>query len=71
MQAYTQSTFSLSIYDAQDAPLQEVLLILKDKNEKVTQQTVHDFIDTLDVEDAMKTRLKEITPSNYTGVKLV
>lgn len=37
MQGYTQSTFSLSIYDAQDAPLQEVLLILKDKNEKVTQ----------------------------------
>jgi len=49
----------------------EALKGLTRKNEKVTQQTVHDFIDTLAVEDAMKERLKKITPSNYTGVKLV
>nr|WP_294860954.1 adenylosuccinate lyase [uncultured Fluviicola sp.] len=49
----------------------EALKGLTRKNEKVTQQTVHDFIDTLAVEDSMKERLKKITPSNYTGVKLV
>lgn len=49
----------------------EALKGLTRKNEKVTQQTVHDFIDTLEVEESMKTRLKKITPSNYTGVKLV
>ncbi|MDR0803351.1 adenylosuccinate lyase [Fluviicola sp.] len=49
----------------------EALKGLTRKNEKVTQQTVHDFIDTLGVDAAMKVRLKEITPANYTGVKLV
>lgn len=49
----------------------EALKGLTRKNEKVTQQTVHDFIDTLEVDAAMKARLKEITPANYTGVKLV
>lgn len=49
----------------------EALKGLTRKNEKVTQQTVHDFIDTLAVDDAMKERLKKITPSNYIGVKLV
>lgn len=49
----------------------EALKGLTRKNEKVTQQTVHDFIDTLEVDSAMKERLKKITPSNYTGVQLV
>jgi adenylosuccinate lyase len=49
----------------------EALKGLTRKNEKVTQATVHEFIDTLSVDEAMKNRLKEITPSNYTGVKLV
>lgn len=49
----------------------EALKGLTRKNEKVTQKTVHEFIDTLDVDSAMKTRLKDISPSNYTGVKLI
>ena len=49
----------------------EALKGLTRKNEKVTQVTVHAFIDTLQVDDAMKTRLKAITPSNYTGIPLI
>jgi adenylosuccinate lyase len=49
----------------------EALKGLTRKNEKVTQATVHDFINTLAVDEAMKTRLKAISPSNYTGIQLV
>jgi adenylosuccinate lyase len=49
----------------------EALKGLTRKNEKVTQKTVHEFIDTLEVDEAMKTRLKAISPSNYTGIKLI
>ncbi len=49
----------------------EALKGLTRKNEKVTQATVHDFIETLAVDEAMKTRLKAISPSNYTGIQLV
>jgi adenylosuccinate lyase len=49
----------------------EALKGLTRKNEKVTQATVHDFIDTLAVDSEMKTRLKAISPSNYTGIQLV
>jgi adenylosuccinate lyase len=49
----------------------EALKGLTRKNEKVSQVTVHDFIDTLDVDSTMKTRLKGISPSNYTGIQLV
>ncbi len=49
----------------------EALKGLTRKNERVTQGTVHAFIDTLQVDEAMKTRLKAITPSNYTGIPLI
>lgn len=49
----------------------EALKGLTRKNEKVTQESVHAFIDTLDVTEEMKTRLKAVTPHNYTGIKLV
>lgn len=49
----------------------EALKGLTRKNEKVTQKTVHEFIDTLEVDAEMKVRLKAITPSNYTGIKLI
>lgn len=49
----------------------EALKGLTRKNEKVTQATVHDFIDTLAVDSEMKIRLKAISPSNYTGIQLV
>ena len=34
----------------------------------ITQASMHAFIDGLDVSDALKTELKQITPHNYTGV---
>lgn len=49
----------------------EALKGLTRKNEKVTQDTVHAFIDSLQVDEAMKSRLKAITPSNYTGIPLI
>jgi adenylosuccinate lyase len=48
----------------------EALKGLTRKNEKVTQATVHDFIDTLEVTESLRAEMKAITPSNYTGVNL-
>ncbi len=49
----------------------EALKGLTRKNEKTTQKSVHQFIDTLNVSDEIKSELKQITPQNYTGVQLV
>lgn len=49
----------------------EALKGLTRKNEAVTQATVHDFIDTLEVSENIKKELKNITPQNYTGIPLV
>lgn len=49
----------------------EALKGLTRKNEKVTAETVHRFIDSLDVNENLKTELKAITPMNYTGIDLV
>jgi adenylosuccinate lyase len=49
----------------------EALKGLTRKNEAVTQNTVHAFIDTLEISLELKTELKAITPSNYTGIQLV
>ena len=46
----------------------EALKGLTRKNEAVTKQSVHAFIDTLQVSDEVKMRLKSIAPENYTGV---
>ncbi len=46
----------------------EALKELTRKNEKVTQQTIADFIDSLKVSDLLKEELKKITPFNYTGI---
>ena len=46
----------------------EALKGLTRKNEKVTQDTVHAFVDTLDISESIKDELKAITPHNYTGV---
>lgn len=48
----------------------EALKGLTRKNEKVTRQTVHDFLDTLEIDATIRERLKAITPHNYTGVKM-
>ena len=37
-------------------------------NEKITQQSIANFIDTLDVSDTIRIELKEITPANFTGI---
>ncbi|GAB3526486.1 adenylosuccinate lyase [Pontibacter brevis] len=49
----------------------EALKELTRKNEKITEQRIHDFIDTLQVSDAIKAELKQISPFNYTGVALL
>ncbi len=46
----------------------EALKGLTRTNEKITQQSIANFIDTLEVSDAIKNELKVITPSNYTGI---
>ncbi len=46
----------------------EALKGLTRTNAKINQETIGDFIDTLEVSDSIKSELKAITPSNYTGV---
>lgn len=46
----------------------EALKALTRKNEKITQQRLADFIDTLEVKPDIKARLKSISPFNYTGI---
>ena len=45
----------------------EALKELTRVNEAITKNSIHAFIDTLNVSDKVKSELKEITPSNYTG----
>lgn len=46
----------------------EALKALTRTNEKITQQTIRQFIDGLNVADAVKEELRAITPFNYTGL---
>ncbi|MEZ4975238.1 MAG: adenylosuccinate lyase [Flavobacteriaceae bacterium] len=46
----------------------EALKGLTRTNEGITRKTIADFIDTLQVSDTIKAELKQITPSNYTGI---
>ncbi|MDD4848421.1 MAG: adenylosuccinate lyase [Bacteroidales bacterium] len=46
----------------------ETLKALTRTNSKVTQQSMAAFIDELNISDALKKRLKSITPFNYLGV---
>jgi len=46
----------------------EALKGLTRTNEAITQQSISNFIDTLEVSDSIKNELKAITPSNYTGI---
>jgi len=46
----------------------EALKGLTRTNQKITQKTMADFIETLAVSQEVKSELKKITPSNYTGV---
>ena len=49
----------------------EALKGLTRKNEKVTKESVHEFIDSLSVDQLLKNELKKISPLNYTGIQLV
>ena len=46
----------------------EALKGLTRTNEKINQNSIANFIDDLDISDSIKTELKAITPSNYTGI---
>ena len=46
----------------------EALKALTRTNQKMTEQTIHEFIQGLDVNDDIKDELMAITPSNYTGM---
>jgi adenylosuccinate lyase len=49
----------------------EALKGLTRKNEKVTKNSVHEFIDSLSLSNEIKNELKQISPNNYTGIQLV
>ena len=46
----------------------EALKALTRTNKKMTKETIHEFIQTLNVNDDIKKELMNITPSNYTGI---
>jgi len=46
----------------------EALKGLTRTNEAITKQSMADFIETLDVSEAVKEEMRVITPSNYTGI---
>lgn len=46
----------------------EALKGLTRTNERITQTSISNFIDTLEVSDDIKNELKAITPENYTGI---
>jgi adenylosuccinate lyase len=46
----------------------EALKELTRKNEKITKESIHVFIDGLNINQALKDRLKSISPFNYTGI---
>ncbi len=46
----------------------ETLKGLTRTNKTITEETIHDFIKTLDVSDAVKAEMMAVTPHNYTGM---
>ncbi len=46
----------------------EALKGLTRTNEAITKESIHSFIATLEVNDAIKTELLQITPSNFVGI---
>ena len=47
----------------------EVLKELTRSNNHITKNTIHKFLDTLELNETLKKELKSITPFNYTGIK--
>ena len=46
----------------------EALKALTRTNKKMTEETIHEFINGLNVSDEVKAELMAITPHNYTGM---
>ena len=46
----------------------EALKALTRTNTKMTEATIHEFIEGLNVSESVKEELRAITPSNYTGI---
>ncbi|MBR3634290.1 MAG: adenylosuccinate lyase, partial [Bacteroidaceae bacterium] len=46
----------------------ETLKALTRTNEAITEQSIHNFIQSLEVSDDVKQELMQITPGNYTGI---
>ena len=46
----------------------EALKALTRTNQKMTEETIHDFVNGLDISDDVKKELLAITPHNYTGI---
>jgi len=46
----------------------ETLKALTRTNEVITEQTIHDFIDSLQVSEEVKNELRKISPFSYTGI---
>lgn len=46
----------------------ETLKALTRTNDAVTEKSIHDFIETLDVNEKVKAELRAVTPRNYTGM---
>ena len=46
----------------------EALKQLTRTNQKITEQTIHDFVNTLDIDQETRKQLLAITPHNYTGI---
>jgi adenylosuccinate lyase len=46
----------------------EALKALTRTNQKMTEQTIHEFIQGLEVSSEVKEELMAITPMNYTGI---
>ena len=49
----------------------EALKNLTRKNEAISKESVHEFIENLNVSDGIKSQLKLISPLNYLGIQLV
>jgi adenylosuccinate lyase len=49
----------------------EALRDLTRTNDTINRESLHAFIDRLDVNDKVKNELKKITPFNYLGIQLV
>ena len=49
----------------------EALKKLTRKNQEVNQKNITIFIDSLNINEKIKKEIKNITPENYTGIKLI